>query len=79
MAMHTALKKTAPIAALTLAAATLAGCLVEPAPHYGGDAYYARPAPVYLAPRYDTGPRWSTWPRHGWRGGGWHGGGHHWH
>lgn len=77
--MHAALKKAAEIAALTLAAATLAGCVVEPAPYYGGDAYYTRPAPVYVVPRYDYGPRWGTWHRHGWRGDGWHGGGHHWH
>jgi hypothetical protein len=82
--MHAALLKTVPIAALTLAAATLAGCVIEPAPYYGGEAYYARPAPVYVAPRYGYGHRRGYWYRHGWRGGGWHGGGwrgggHHWH
>ena len=68
----------APIALLTLAAVTLAACVLEPAPYYGGEAYYeARPAPIYVGPRYDYGPRRGYWYRHGWRGGGWHGGGWH--
>lgn len=81
--MHAALKMAAPLAVLTFAAVTLSACLVEPAPYYGGDAYYAQPAPVYVGPRYYYGPRRGYWYRHGWRnggwhGGGWHGGGHHW-
>ena len=89
--MQAALKKAAPIAALVLAAATLSGCVLEPA-SYGG-AYYAQPAPVYgynygpryyYGPRYHYGPsfyygqRWGHWNRHRWNGGGWRGG-HHWH
>ncbi len=83
--MHAALKRTAATAVLALAAVTLAGCVLAPAPNYGGDAYYAEPAQVYVAPRYNYGPRWGYWHRNdwrggGWRGGGWHGGGgHHWH
>jgi hypothetical protein len=79
--MLTALKIAAPVTALMLAAVTLAGCLVAPAPYYGGDeGYYAEPAPVYVAPRFYYGPGWGYWHRPGWRGGGWHGGGgHHWH
>ena len=73
--MTGALKMTAPIALLTLAAVTLAACVVEPAPYYGGDAYYAQPAPVYVGPRYYYGPRRGYWYRHGGHGG-WHGDGH---
>ena len=71
--MHDALKTATALAALTLAAVTLTGCIVEPAP-YGG-AYYAEPAPVYVGPSYYYGPRYRYW------GGGdrWHGGHHHWH
>jgi hypothetical protein len=75
--MHAALKKAAPLAALTFAALTLAGCVLEPAPYYGGGAYYAQPAPVYLGPGYYYGSRGYGYHR-GWRGDGWHGGGHHW-
>jgi hypothetical protein len=82
--MNGAWRKTAPIALLTLAAVTLAACVVEPAPYYGGEAYYARPAPVYVGPRYYYGSHRGYWYRHGWGGGGrgWHGGGWHgggWH
>jgi hypothetical protein len=73
-------KKAVSLAALAFAAATLAGCVVEPAPYYGGEAYYAQPAPVYVTPRVYYGSRWGYWHRNNWRGGGWHGGGgHHWH
>jgi uncharacterized membrane protein YgcG len=76
--MHAALKMAAPIAVLTFAAVTLSACVLEPAPYYGGDAYYAQPAPVYVAPpRYHYGSRWGYWHRRGWHGGGWHGGGWH--
>lgn len=72
--------RTSLIAVLTLAAIALGGCVVEPAPYYGeGEAYYARPAPVYLGPRYYYGSQRGYWYRHGWRGNRWHGGGHHWH
>lgn len=74
--MNGAWKKTALTALLALAAVTLAGCLVEPAPYYG-DGYYAEPAPVYVGPRYYYGSRGGYWYRHGWHGGGWHGGGWH--
>jgi hypothetical protein len=81
MAMTAALKKTAPFAVLTLAAVTLAGCVLGPAPYYEGEgeAYYARPAPVYVAPGYYYGSHRGYWYRHGWRGGRWKGNGHHWH
>lgn len=79
--MNEAWKKTAPVALLTLAAVTLAACVLEPAPYYG-DGYYAEPAPVYVGPRYYYGSRRGYWYRHGgggWHGGGWHGGGgDHW-
>jgi hypothetical protein len=80
IAMHATLK----MAALTLAAATLAGCVLEPTPYYGGETYYASPAPVYVGPGYYYGSHRSYRYGHGWRGGGWHGdgwrgGGHHWH
>lgn len=82
--MDAAWKKAAPFAALTLAALTLTACLVAPAPHAGGGAYY-QPAPVYVGPRYYHGPRYFHGPRyyhgpryhhkrwHHWQGGGWHG------
>jgi hypothetical protein len=71
--MH-ALKIATGLAALTLAAVALTGCIVEPGP-YGG-AYYAQPAPVYVGPSYYYGPRYRHWRG----GGGWHHGGHHhWH
>ena len=77
--MHGALKIAAPLAALMLAAVTLTGCVLEPAPYYGG-GYYAQPAPVYgygyYGPSYYYGSRWGYHHRRG----GWHGGGHHhWH
>ena len=75
--MSTLLMKAAPLALLTLAAVTLGGCLVGPAPYGGGEAYYARPAPVYVGPRYYYGPRRGYWYRHGWRGNRWHGDGVH--
>ena len=73
--MLAAIRKAAPLAALAVAA-ILAGCAVEPAPYYGGDAYYAQPAPVYVGPRYYYGPRRGYWYRHGGHGSGWHGDGH---
>jgi hypothetical protein len=74
--MHAVLKTATGLAVLVLGAATLAGCVVSPAePYYGGGAYYAKPAPVYVAPRtYYGGSRWSTWHRHRW-----HGNRNHWH
>jgi hypothetical protein len=81
--MHPALKKAAPLAALTLAAATLAGCVVSPAPNYG-DGYYAEPSPVYVAPRYYYGyygyygSRSNHWHHNRWHGGGWQGRNHDW-
>lgn len=75
--MHTALKKAALPAALMLASATLAGCVVRPAPYYGGE-YYAEQRPTYVQPRYYYGSRPNYWHRHRWHGGGWHGGKHHW-
>jgi hypothetical protein len=75
--MFAALKKAAPIGALIVAAATLTGCVLEPAPTYGGEPYYAEPAPVYVAPRFYYGPRWGYGYRHGWHGNGWHGNGWH--
>jgi|AraplaMF_Col_mMF_1032025.scaffolds.fasta_scaffold00042_34 hypothetical protein len=77
--MHAPLKKAAALAALTIAAATLAGCVVSPAPYYG-DGYYAEPSPVYVAPRYYGyyGSRRNYWHHNRWHGGGWHGRNHDW-
>jgi hypothetical protein len=75
--MHAAFKKAAAPAALMLAAATLAGCVVRPAPYYVG-AYYAEQRPTYVQPRIYYGSRPSHWHRHRWHGGGWHSGQHHW-
>ncbi|WP_395017207.1 hypothetical protein [Dongia sp.] len=69
--MSAALKRIMPVAVLSLAAATLAGCYVGPAPYTEG-GYYAEPRPAYVAPRYDYGPRW-TWHRNRW-----HRNRHHW-
>lgn len=75
--MHAALKMLLPVGVLTLAAAALAGCVVEPAPYYG-EAYY-QPAPVYVGPTYYYGPRYRYWHGDRWQGDRWHGGHHHWH
>jgi hypothetical protein len=71
--MHPVLKKFPLLAALSIAAGTLTGCVVSPAPYYG-ETYYAEPSPVYVGPTYYYGPRY-----HYWRRDGWHGGHHHWH
>jgi hypothetical protein len=71
--MMTAFKKTALVATLAVAAVTLSGCVLEPAPYYGG-AYYSAPPAIYVTPRpYYYGP--------GYWGGGhrWHGGHGGWH
>ena len=65
--MHAALKKAALPAVLTLAAATLAGCVVRPAPYYG-DGYYAEQRPTYVQPRTYYGSRPNYWHRHRWHG-----------
>lgn len=75
--MHAILKKAALPGALMLAAATLTGCVVRPAPYTDSGAYYAEQRPTYVQPRYYYGSRPSYWHRNRWHGG-WHGGKHHW-
>jgi hypothetical protein len=54
------------IAALMLAGATLAGCVVPVERNYAGPVY-AEPRPVYVAPRPHVGARW-YWHRQHWNG-----------
>jgi len=78
--MHAAFKKAAFPAALMLAGAALAGCVVRPASYDGGE-YYAEQRPNYVQPgyyygwrpNYYYGSRPNYWHRHRW-----HGKRHHW-
>jgi hypothetical protein len=76
-AMHPTFKKAALPGALMLAAATLTGCIVRPAPYYDGGEYYARAAPDHCSATLLLWSRPSYWHRNRWHGG-WHGGRHHW-